>query len=186
MEHYKNLNPASICFIDENGVNQIEEWILVNTHSDYALSTLGRIKSLKFGKEVILRQAIKDEYLFVCLYHKNERIQAKIHQLIAAHFYENPENKPCVNHIDTIKTNNYYKNIEWSTIQENTIHAYENGLCTTFGSSHKCSKLTEEQVLEMRRIREETSLSYNKLAEQFGVAKSTTMGICKRKSWKHI
>ena len=43
-------------------------------------------------------------------------------------FIPNPDNKPYVNHLDGDKSNSHVDNLEWSTAQENSIHAYVAGL----------------------------------------------------------
>ena len=46
--------------------------------------------------------------------------------------------------------------------------------------------LTEEQVLEMRRKRENDKLTYQQLAAQYNVSYGCVAGIIQRKNWKHI
>lgn len=49
----------------------------------------------------------------------------KIHRLVAFHFVENPMNHNVVNHLDSNRINNYYKNLEWCSFRENATHAHK-------------------------------------------------------------
>ena len=51
-----------------------------------------------------------------------------LHRLIAETFIPNPDNLPCVNHIDGNKTNNDLHNLEWCSLLDNIRHAYKNSL----------------------------------------------------------
>ena len=54
------------------------------------------------------------------------------------------------------------------------------------GSQANCAKLTEEQVLNLRRERAEHNTSYSKLAAKFGVSKKLVLLIVQRRIWRHI
>lgn len=50
------------------------------------------------------------------------------HRLVAKAFIPNPNNLPVVNHKDGDKLNNNISNLEWTTVEENNIHAVRLGL----------------------------------------------------------
>lgn len=45
-----------------------------------------------------------------------------VHRMVAELFIPNPDNKPCVDHIDTNKRNNNVNNLRWVTYSENMLN----------------------------------------------------------------
>lgn len=56
------------------------------------------------------------EYIFS---YNGEHKYISVHRLVAETFIPNPDNKPCIDHINTIKTDNRVENLRWVTHQEN-------------------------------------------------------------------
>lgn len=54
------------------------------------------------------------------------------------------------------------------------------------GDSNNTSKLTEEQVLEIRQLRSEMKLKYRELAEMFHVSIATIGYVVKNQVWSHV
>ena len=97
-----------------------EIWRTIEDYPDYQISNMGRVKSLKWGKEKILNLSLNYKgYYQVGLRKDGKRKLYKIHRLIAQAFIPNPENKPQIDHINTIKTDNRVENLRWVTNKEN-------------------------------------------------------------------
>lgn len=93
----------------------------------YQVSNYGRVKSLHYGKEKILRQQVNFGYCCVYLRNQNkERKNCLVHRLVAQMFIENPNNYKEVNHIDEDKTNNHVTNLEWCTPKYNANYGTRN------------------------------------------------------------
>jgi hypothetical protein len=91
----------------------------------YQVSNLGRVRSLGFDrwhKGKILKPSFdsKMNYLFVGLHKNGKTTQRNIHRLVAEAFIQNPNNLPCVNHINEVKTDNRAINLEWCTVEYNS------------------------------------------------------------------
>jgi hypothetical protein len=96
---------------------------------DYMISNLGRVKSLKFGREhVMVTSPNSSGYASINLNIPGKRKICTVHRLVALVFIPNPENLPILNHKDGNKMNSVSTNLEWSTYSHNPFHAYETGL----------------------------------------------------------
>ncbi len=96
----------------------MEEWKTIQGFPDYQVSNLGRVKSLKFGKEKILESYIRSRYLSVKIDNKNK----KIHKLVGLAFLPNPEQKPEIDHINRDKLDNNLTNLRWATRKEQSLN----------------------------------------------------------------
>ena len=61
--------------------------------------------------------------MFVILFKNNKRKSFKVHRLVATAFIPNTYNKPCIDHINTIKDDNRADNLRWVTQKENNNNA---------------------------------------------------------------
>lgn len=87
---------------------------------DYMVSNLGRIKSLKYGRETILRQNTnRDNRPSISLSKHSVVKRIMVHRLVGQAFVPNPYNYPQINHIDENPTNNVAANLEWCDCQYN-------------------------------------------------------------------
>ncbi len=122
----------------------IEIWKPIRGYEGYEVSNLGRIKSLNYnhtGCEKILKPVNDGKgYLKVFLFKNGKRKNFQIHRLVAQTFIPNPDNKPCVNHIDCNPSNNCINNLEWCTYKENTQYALELGRMKCIENGKKRSK----------------------------------------------
>jgi hypothetical protein len=162
----------------------------------YQVSNFGNVKSVKRTVEIKINikrtinecilKPIKDSYGYLSVDLSKNRLakRIKIHRLVALAFIPNYKNKPIINHINGIKTDNITKNLEWCTYSENTIHSYKIGLMNANGTNNGRCKLTEKQVLEIRKNSE--NLSQRKLSIIYNVSNCLICDIINNKKWIHI
>lgn len=108
-----------------------------------------------------------------------------VHVLVAETFLGPKPKDFQVNHKDGNKANNCIDNLEYASVADNARHAIRFGLRAT-GEAINTAKLTAEQVIEIRQLRDEESYSCGTIAVQFGVQLSTIARIVNGTAWKQI
>ena len=99
-----------------------EVWKQIENYPDYEVSNLGRVKSLKNGREKILKNRLNNNgYYHVTLFNNNRYADKGVHQIVAIAFLNHiPRGyKFVVNHKDLNKLNNCVDNLEVVTAREN-------------------------------------------------------------------
>lgn len=108
---------------------RLEEWKpVVGFEGLYEVSNHGRIRSSYRGGKLLNGNVDGRGYNRVWLWKNRVKSKHSLHRLVIIAFIENPNNHPCINHIDGNKLNNALKNLEWCSYQQNTRHAFKNGL----------------------------------------------------------
>ena len=101
-----------------------EEWkVIAESDGMYEVSNFGRVRSMHGHKEWKYLKGTDNGlgYLRVNIFSADGiKRYFYVHRLVATAFIDNPEGKPCVNHLDNNPSNNIFYNLEWCTKQENT------------------------------------------------------------------
>lgn len=84
----------------------------------YAVTDDGRVWSY-YRNKWMSPSIGKLGYQNITLWRNSKPFLQGVHRLVAKTFLPNPENKPCINHIDFNPSNNSLENLEWCTYKEN-------------------------------------------------------------------
>lgn len=97
----------------------MEEWKeIADFEGLYLISSFGRVKSI-INNKILTPCIVRANGLVVGLMRNGKVEKRQVSRLVAAAFIPNPENKPCVDHIDGVRFHNFVENLRWCSINEN-------------------------------------------------------------------
>jgi len=170
-----------------------EKWLpCPGFETSYEVSNYGQVRSIDryiYRRNGLVKGQLihfdfnKKGYPQLRLYNKNKKYVRNQHRLVALAFIPNPNNLPQVNHIDGNKMNNHISNLEWCTNSDNMKHAYKLGLKCSKGENNSNSKITDNQVTQIKLIYN-TGKSSKYISEDLNVKLHIVRQIISGKSWK--
>lgn len=115
----------------------------------YLISTCGKIAYVKRGKLYITRGKIKGGYFYHSVNTGLGRKNIPVHRAVCSTYIptdnSNPEKIETVNHKNGNKENNLSTNLEWTTWEENYMHAINNGLFNVLVKPIKGTYLLDDE-----------------------------------------
>lgn len=160
----------------------------------YQVSNLGRVKGLRrevFKRgictlpESIMKQRLSFGYCRICLTQNGMRGYYFVHRLVADAFIPNPENKPEIDHINTVKNDNRIENLQWATKSENAqnpISVKRKYASRPIGNKNPNSKIIKQYSIEGQLIKVYHGL--REMARETGYSRFFVNQCCKGKYQK--
>lgn len=176
-------------FIPWEAIVPWEVWKTIPGWPDYDVSNRGRIMSRKWGK-IRIRKLIthKQGHKWMSL---STSVDGQwtvkrvfVHLLMMNAFSPRPSPGLICRHVDGIPDHNDQSNLRWGTHRENSRDKIHHGTILR-GEDNPISKLTEDQVREIRR-RRAAGEGRGPLASEFGVNRKTIVNIETRRQWRHV
>lgn len=170
-----------------------ERWKPVVGHEGfYEVSSLGRVRAVFWGNHgqfrpgrILKPHVSSNGYVRIELNAPGRNpIKRTLHTLVLDAFHGCKCGNQEARHLDGVRSNNGSDNLAWGTKSENAEDAKRHG---TFilGERHPLSKLNRIDVVAIRDMRR-LGMTYQSIAEKFGIDQSNVYCIVKRKTWAHV
>lgn len=166
----------------------MSEWKpIVGYDGRYEVSNSGNVReTVSGGYREVGQWPNNQGYMIVRL--SGPRTQARVHRLVAQAFVSNPQNKPCINHINCDRADNRHANLEWCTQSENIAHSEHLGRMQRSywrGRRSPSAKLSDLDVANLRAAHA-NGATYADLANIYVISKRAVGRIVKREVYADV
>jgi len=154
----------------------------------YEVSNWGRIKSFKSNKSEgsIIKGSTLKGYKILNIKLKDQRRTTKyVHKLVAECFIPKDNDlQQYVIHLDFNKDNNHFENLKWVT--KETMFAHQKINPNYKRGAINYSKLTETDVIRLKKKLARGKNKLYKLAKEFGITHTQLNRIRRGENWGHV
>ncbi len=136
----------------------------------------------------IIKQWRRGGYFYVGLYRNHKSHKRSVHRLVCQAFQgECPDGSECRHFPDRNTSNCNSNNLSWGTCAQNAadrkIHGTE---VPQGGAANNNSKITDTDVIEIRRFLQENRRGGQIAADRYGLSRSQVAKIRLRKRWANV
>lgn len=154
----------------------------------FDISNYGRIKSFKVNPEegnIIKGSTLKGYKILNIKLENGKRTTKYVHKLVAENFIpKDDDQQQYVIHLDFDKNNNHTENLKWVT--KETMFAHQKINPNYKRGAINYSKLTETDVIRLKKKLKRGKNKLYKLAKEFGITHTQLNRIRKGENWGHI
>ncbi len=126
----------------------------------------------------------KTRYRVVGLYKDGKRIKKKNSVLVLETFVGPRPNRKVAAHGNGDSLDDRLENLRWATTKENSEDMIKHGR-SLIGTKHHNSKLTENDVVEIRML-SEYGVTQRMIAKEYGVSQKTVCQAIYKQTWRHV
>lgn len=151
----------------------------------YAIDRMGQVWSYPKANHkgrLLAPRPNADGYLRVALTSEGKTKDRLVHTLVLETFV-GPRPSGCeADHRNKVRSDNRLDNLHWLP---KSVNLAQRSLSPK-GQKNPNARLTVEDVLELRRQRQELGASFPTLAASFGISKNHARDICQGRKWSHL